>query len=186
MSSTTVTGASRTTRTALMVGGIVGALVGIAVLAWPGRTAVVVTALIAAWALVAGVIYVLVSIFAKEMGAGSRIGHILLGLLYIAAAIFAFSELHESAAFLAIFVTVMVGIMWIVEGFTALFTLGDNQGSRALTIVFAVVSVIAGVALVTSPLWGALLLWWLVGLSLVVLGVINFFRGLAVSKSADG
>ena len=49
-----------------------------------------------------------------------------------------------------------------------------------------VISIIAGVTLVTSPLWGALFLWWLVGISLLVLGVINFLRGLAGSKSDRG
>ncbi len=186
MSSTNVTTASRSTRVALMVGGVVGVLFGIAVLSWPTKAAVAVTMLIAAWALVAGLTYVFMSIFAKEMGVGARIGHVLLGLLYIVAGIVAFSELQQSAAFLTIFVTVMVGIMWIIEGFTALFTLGGNQGSRILTIVFAIISIIAGVTLVTSPLWGALFLWWLVGISLLVLGVINFLRGLAGSKSDRG
>lgn len=169
-----------------MVGGLVAGLIGIAVLAWPTKTAVVVTTLIAVWAVLAGLTYVWISLSAKELGAGGRIGHLFLGLIYLVAGIFAFSELQQSAAFLAIFVTVMVGLMWIIEGFTALFTLGGSQAPRVLTVVFAIVSIIAGVTLVTSPLWGAVFLWWLVGISLVVLGVINFLRGLTGPKADQG
>ncbi|MFT3862336.1 HdeD family acid-resistance protein [Micropruina sp.] len=181
VSPASATQASRSTRIALLLGGIIAAVIGVAVLVWPMKTAVVLTVMIAVWAVIAGLTYLVISITAKELGVGFRIAHALLGLLYLVAGVVAFSELHQSAAFLAIFVTVMVGLLWIMEGFLALFSLSDSQGSRGLTVVLAVVSVVAGVTLVTSPLWGALLLWWLVGIALVVLGVINVFRGLAGS-----
>jgi len=168
---------ARGARLAVAIAGIVAIALGICILVWPGRTAVVVTALVAGYAIVTGVVYAVTGIFSKGLGAGGRIGHVLLGLLFIVAGAFAFSQLQTSAAFLALFVTVMLGAMWIIEGFVSLFTLGRG-GSGFATVVFAVLSIVAGFVLVLSPLWSAVFLWWFAGIALIVLGVLNVGRAI--------
>lgn len=177
--STTRTIPAKGARLALLIVGLAAVGFGIAVLAWPTRAAVALTAVIAVYAIVAGLVYAAIGFLSKDLGAGGRIGHAVLGLLYVLAGAYAFISLQESAAFLAVFVTIMVGIMWIIEGVTALFTLGQVS-SKALTVVFSIVSVVAGVTLLSSPLWGTVILWWLLGISLVVLGGLNVVR--AVTK----
>lgn len=168
-------------RLALLIGGLIAVAFGIAVLAWPTKTAVALTGVIALYAVIAGIVYVAIGIIATPLGTGGRIGHALLGVLYIIAGIYAFSSLKESAAFLGVFLTVLVGVMWIIEGFTALFALGQAD-STFLTIVFAIVSVLAGFSLVSAPVWGAGFLWWFLGISLVVLGILNVIRAAVVPK----
>ena len=168
-------------RLALLIGGLVAAAFGIAVLVWPTKAAVAITAVMAFYALLAGVIYIALGLLAKGLGVGGRIGHVILGVLYMVAGVYAFTSLQRSAAFLAVFITIMVGVMWIAEGLTALFTLGQS-GSKVLTIVFAVLSVIAGFTLLSSPLWGVVFLWWFLGISLVVLGILNVLRALVGRK----
>ena len=116
-------------RLALLVGGIAAVLFGLAILVWPTKAAVAITALIAVYAIIAGVIYAGTGIFSKGLGAGGRIGHIVLGILYVVAGAVAFAELQASAAFLAVFVTILVGILWIVEGIVSLST---HQSAKAL------------------------------------------------------
>lgn len=164
-------------RVAVLIGGLIAVAFSIAVLVWPVKTALAVTGVLAVYAIAAGVVYVAIGALATWHSTGSRIGHALLGLLFILAGVYAFFSLQESAAFLAVFVTIMIGVMWIVEGFTALFTLGGD-GSNALTIIFAILSVIAGFALLSTPVWGAGFLWWLFAFSLLVLGVLNVVRAL--------
>jgi uncharacterized membrane protein HdeD (DUF308 family) len=77
--------------------------------------------------------------------------------------------------FLAVFLGILVGIMWIVEGVVALTTLGGAR-SKAWTAFFAILSIVAGIILLFSPLWGAVVLWWLLGISLVVLGILQIVR----------
>ena len=72
--------------------------------------------------------------------------------------------------------------MWMMEGFTALFTLGGS-GSKAITVVFAIISILAGFSLLTSPLWGAVFLWWFLGIGLAVLGVLNIVRAIIGRKN---
>jgi uncharacterized membrane protein HdeD (DUF308 family) len=76
-------------RTALGLSGLVALVVGILILVWPGKTAVVVTAIIAIYAVVGGLVYLGLGIFSKSMGGWARIGHIVLGLIYIVAGIIA-------------------------------------------------------------------------------------------------
>ncbi|UVE93920.1 HdeD family acid-resistance protein [Dietzia sp. B32] len=162
-------------RVALLIGGLIAVGFGIAVLVWPVKTALAVTGVLAVYAILAGLVYIAVAVVATWQSTGSRIGHGLLGLLFILAGAYAFASLQESAVFLALFVTIMIGVMWIVEGFTALFTLGET-GSTAVTVLFAIISVLAGFALLSTPVWGAGFLWWLFAISLLVLGILNVVR----------
>ncbi|WP_438353036.1 HdeD family acid-resistance protein [Microbacterium sp. CJ88] len=162
-------------RTALGIGGVVALIVGILILVWPAKTAAVVTGIIAVYAIIGGLTYAGLGIFSKSMGGWARIGHIVLGVLFIIAGAIAFANLGATAATFAVFLGILVGIMWIVEGVVALTTL-SGSASKVWSVFFAIISIIAGITLLFSPLWGALVLWWLLGISLVVLGIIQIAR----------
>lgn len=168
-------------RLALGIGGLISIGFGVAVLAWPTKAAVVLTGIIAVYAVVTGIVYAALAVSSKRLGAGGRIGHLLLGILYIIAGLSAFSSLDRSAVFLAVFLTIMVGVMWIVEGITALFLLGKSN-TKVFTIIFAVFSVFAGFVLISSPLWGVVSLWLMLGGSLIVLGGLNIVRSITMKK----
>lgn len=168
-------------RTALGLGGVLSIILGILILAWPGKTAMVVTAIIAIYAIIAGLVYAGLGIFASGKGGWARIGHIVLGVLFIAAGIIAFLNLGATTAWLAVFLGILVGVLWIIEGIVALSTLGDAP-SKGWTIFFAIISILAGITLLFSPLWGAVVLWWLLGISAIVLGIIQVFRAFSFGK----
>lgn len=170
-------------RAALIFAGVVTAVTGIVILVWPGKAAMAITAIIAVYAVIVGLIYGGIGIFGKSLKTGSRIGHVLLGVLYIVAGCVALVELSRSAAFLALFVVIMVGVMWIIEGFVSLVSLEEGS-PKAATVVFAIISVIAGFMLLSSPLWAAVLLWWLLATSLIIIGVVNVFRGVTKSRNS--
>lgn len=168
-------------RTALGIGGVLSIILGILILVWPGKTAMVVAAIIAIYAIAAGLVYAGLGIFSAGKGGWARVGHIALGVLFIVAGVVAFANLGATTAWLAIFLGILVGIMWIVEGIVALSTLG-SAGSKGWTIFFAIISIIAGITLLFSPLWGALVLWWLLGISAVVMGVVQLVRAFTFGK----
>ncbi len=170
-------------RTALGIGGVLAVIVGILILVWPGKTAMVVTAIIAIYAIAAGLVYAGLGIFSKSKGGWARIGHIALGILFIIAGVVALFNLGQTTAWLAVFLGILVGIMWIVEGIVSLSTLGD-AASKGWTIFFAILSIIAGIILLFSPIWGIVVLWWLLGISLIVLGIINIVRAFTFGKGA--
>lgn len=109
-----------------------------------------------------------------------------MGTLYVIAGVYAFSSVQQSAVFPGLFLTVMVGVMWVVEGFASLFTLGQADSS-ALTIVFALFSIIAGFILLSSLVWGAVFLWWFLGISLLILGALNVIHaGIQAEEVVSG
>lgn len=176
-------GAVNGIRTALGLGGVIALIVGILILVWPAKTAMVVAAIIAIYAIAAGLVYAGLGIFSKTMGGWARVGHIVLGVLFIIAGVLAFLELGATTAFLALFLGILVGIMWIVEGVVALTTLGSSS-SKGWSVFFAILSIVAGIVLLTSPLWGAAILWWLLGISLVVLGILQVVRAFTFKAEA--
>lgn len=169
-------------RTALGVGGVIALIIGVLVLVWPLKAAAVGTVLIAVYAIGTGLVYGGLAIFSKTMGGWSRVGHIVLGLLFIAAGIIAIINVSDVTVFLAIFVAIFIAITWIVEGVVALTTLGD-AGSRGWSIFFAIVSIVAGVALLFAPLLGAAVLWLFVGVSLAVLGIVQIVRAFTFGRA---
>ncbi|GAA1543071.1 uncharacterized membrane protein HdeD (DUF308 family) [Microbacterium ginsengiterrae] len=182
MTASPVTPAVNGIRTAIGIGGVLAVIVGILILVWPGRTAMVATAIIAIYTIVAGLVYAGLGIFSKNKGGWARLGHILLGLLFIVAGIVAFANLSGTTVWLAAFLGVLVGILWIVEGVVAFTTLGDSS-SKVWSVLFALLSIIAGIVLLLSPVWGAEVLWWVLGISLVVLGVLNVVRAFRFGKT---
>ncbi|GAA3771383.1 hypothetical protein GCM10022240_24410 [Microbacterium kribbense] len=183
-SSSATSAVARGIRTSLGVGGIIALIIGILILVLPGKTAVVVTAIIAIYAIVVGLVYLGLGLFSQATGGWARVGHIVLGAIFILAGIVAFMNLRLAAASLAVFLGILVGIMWIIEGIVALTTLGSSR-AKGWTAFFAVLSIVAGIILLLSPLWGALVLWWLLGISLVVLGITQILRAFTFSVTSD-
>lgn len=178
---TTERSAINAIRVALGIGGVVALVVGILVLVWPGGSVLVVTTIIAIWAIVTGVVYAGVGIFSRGKGGWARVGYIALALIFIAAGIIALANLTQTAVFLAIFLAILVGILWIVDGIVALSTLRDAS-SRAFTITFAILSIIAGIVLLISPMLTAIALVLLLGISLIVLGVVQIVRAFTFGR----
>lgn len=174
-------------RTILGVSGLVALIAGIFVLVWPGHAATLLVWILAIYAIVAGLVYVGVGVFSKAMGGWKRVGHIVLGVLYIIAGIIAFANTLQTKIWLAVFIAIFVGIMWIIEGVVTLTNLGASA-SRGWSIFFGILSIIAGIILLSSPLWAALFLavfvWLYVGISLVVLGIVQIVRAFRFSITA--
>ena len=168
-------------RVALAVSGVLALLAGIALLVWPVKSAVIVTAIFASYLIVAGVVYIGLGIFSRAKGGWSRVGHIVLGLLYIVAGVIAFFNLNVAAATLALVVVIFIGVSWIVDGVVALSLLGSD-GSRVWTVIYAILSIVAGIIVLFSPVIAGFALWLLLGISLVVLGIVQIIRAITLGK----
>ena len=53
----------------------------------------------------------------------------------------------------------------------------------AIVSRLSIISIIAGVTLLFSPIWGAVILWWLLGIGAVVFGIINIVRAFSFGKA---
>ena len=170
-------------RVALGISGAVALIVGIIIVFWPRTAAVGLTVLLAISLLVSGLSYLGIGIFARGLSGGSRGLDIVFGALLIIASILAFANLSSTTAFLAVFLGTLVGIAWIVEGVGTLSQLGDVP-SRAWALFFGILSIVAGISLLLSPLWGIVLLFLLAGISLIVLGIAQLIRAVSFGRGA--
>ncbi|WP_460795343.1 HdeD family acid-resistance protein [Microbacterium sp. GXF0217] len=167
-------------RVALAVSGVLSLIVGILLLVWPAKSAGVLTWILALFLLVAGLISIAIGIFSGK-GGWARVGHIALGLLYIIASIVAFANIASTTAVLAVIVVIFIGVSWIVDGIVSL-TLLSQAASKGWTIAFAIISIVAGVVVLFSPLYAALVLWWILGITLVVVGIVQIIRAITLGK----
>ncbi|AXL12118.1 hypothetical protein DXT68_08195 [Microbacterium foliorum] len=170
-------------RIVLAVSGAIALLAGIVLLVWPVKSAVIVTAIFASYLVVAGLVYIGLAVFSRIEGGWARIGHIVLGLIYIVAGVIAFANLGVAAATLALVVVIFIGISWIVDGVVALSLLGQD-GSRVWTLLYALLSIVAGIVVLFSPLYAAAVLWLVLGISLVALGLVQLVRAITLGKDA--
>ena len=170
----------KATRNALLFGGIISAVTGVLILAWPAKTAMVVALILAIYAIVVGLTYAAFGAFSPGGGGWSRVGHVLLGIVFVIAGVAALLNLGATTTWLALLLAFMIGITWIVEGVVALSTLGFAR-SKGWTIFFAILSIIAGAVLLFSPMYIALL-WWIFGISLVVLGILQAIRSFSFGR----
>lgn len=170
-------------RAAIGVSGAVSLIVGLLILVWPVKTAVVVAGIIAVYALIAGVVNLAIGIFSRKLGGWARVGYLVLGAVFLIAAVVSFANLGSAAAALAFLVGILVGVSWITEGVVGLTMMGDSA-SKVWTIIYAIVGIVAGFVLLTSPVWGAALLWLWLGISLLVLGVVQIVRAFRFGSKA--
>lgn len=167
----------------LGVSGVLATLVGVAILVWPGRTAMVVSVLLAIYLLGSAVAYLAVGVFSRGIGGGARTAHLVLAVIFGATGVIALTHLRETTVWIGVFLGIWIGIAWIADGVIAFATLGD-AASKGWAVIFAALSVVAGITLLFSPLWGATVLWWLLGISLVVLGVSQIVRAFTFGRGA--
>ena len=129
--------------------GILTLLAGLAALAWPGRTIVVVAVLFGIQLVAAGIFRFVAAFAADEKSGATRVLLALLGVLSLVAGLYALRHLLVTVAALAL----LLGIFWIVNGAVELFTALSYRGmpGRGWTVFMGLLSVVAGVVVLAYP-----------------------------------
>lgn len=175
MSTDIIAQAQNKLKVAMGVFGLVTLAAGIAILVWPTKTAMIVTGIFAVYVIVAGLAYVGAGFFSSGMGFGARLWRILLGALFVVAGIVALGSLQTTSAFFFVFMSIMIGVTWIYEGFLAFATMSSSS-SKGWSVFFGIISIVAGFVLIFSPIVGAVSLWWAIGIVAVVYGIVQIVQ----------
>jgi len=171
----------KSTSTSMIVIGVLAIIAGIVALAWPGVT---VLALVIIFAVYAFSDAVTQGARAFSSGtAGPVFGHLLLGLVDIAAGVVAVAWPGPTALVLVL----VVGI-WAVIGGAAEFALGfaagETAGTRALFLLGGLVSIAFGVVLFSRPNVGAVTIAVLYGLFALTYGVTQITAGIQLRSTS--
>ena len=166
--------------TSLIWRGLLALGVGIVALAWPGVTVLALVVLFALYAFMwAG--FEAVSAF-RSRTAGPVFGHLILGLVDIAAGVVALAWPGPTALVLVLLVASWAIVTGVVEVFAA-FGDGEEAGTRAMFIIGGLVSVAFGVVLFARPDMGAISLALLFGLFNLIAGSWMLVSGIELRRS---
>jgi len=167
--------------TTLILRGILALAVGIIALAWPGVTVLALVILFAVFAFIAAGMEAMRAF--SSLTAGPVAGHLLLGLVDVAAGAVALVWPGPTTLVLVLIVAIWAVVAGVSE-LAAGFRRGEVAGTRALYILGGLVSVAFGVVLFARPGVGAITLALLFGLFNLIYGLWQFTLGIDV-RHAD-
>jgi uncharacterized membrane protein HdeD (DUF308 family) len=164
----------KSTSTSLILLGILAVIVGILAIAWPGVTILALVIMFAVYAFIAGGLQATRAFTSRS--AGPVFGHLLLGLVDLAAGVVALVWPAPTALVLVIVVGSWALVGGIAEFFAG-FQTGETAGTRALFILSGLVSAAFGVLLFARPGVGAVTLALLFGLYSMIYGFSQITAG---------
>jgi uncharacterized membrane protein HdeD (DUF308 family) len=170
----------KSTSTSMIWIGVLAIIAGIIALAWPGITILALVIMFAVYAFSDAVMQGARAF--SSGGAGPVIGHLLLGLIDVAAGVVAISWPGSTA-----YVLVLVVGIWAVAGgiaeFAFGFAAGETAGTRALFLLGGLVSTAFGVVVLARPGVGAVTLALLYGLFALVYGISQITAGIQLRSA---
>jgi uncharacterized membrane protein HdeD (DUF308 family) len=165
--------------TSLIIRGLLAIGIGVVALAWPGVTVLALVVLFAVYAFIAAGLQALQAFSSRT--AGPVFGHLLLGLVNIAAGAVALAWPVPTALVLVLIVAswaIVTGALEVVAAFRS----GEQAGTRAMFILGGLVSTAFGVVLFARPGMGAISLALLFGLFNLLTGSWMLVRGLELRR----
>ena len=169
----------KSTSTSLILLGILAVIVGIIAIAWPGVTILALVILFAIYAFMDAGLQAARAFSSRA--AGPVLGHLLLGLIDLAAGVIALVWPAPTAFVLVIVVAAWAFVGGVAE-IAAGFGSGESAGTRAMFIVAGLVSVAFGVVLFARPGVGAVTLALLFGLYSMIYGFSQITAGVQVRQ----
>ena len=166
--------------TSLIVRGVLALAVGIIALAWPQVTVLALVILFAVYAFIAAGLQAMQAFSSRK--AGPVIGHLLLGLVDIAAGVIALAWPGPTALVLVLIVGIWAIVVGVVE-IAAAFQAGEPAGTRAMYILGGLVAVAFGVVLCARPGVGAVTLALLFGLFNLIYGGWALVQGIELRRT---
>lgn len=156
-------------RTALIITSIVGIVLGIVAILWPGPTIVVVAILFAISLIIAGIFRIYQAFAASFLSTGTRVLLGIVGAIVLIAGVIAVFSPGDALWLLAVF----IGIGWIFQGVADLYGAVTKSGHSPtwFLILSGVISVIAGIVMIILPVFSLEVLTWVGGIMLVALSI---------------
>lgn len=162
--------------------GVAAIVLGLALLIWPSKTLTIFAIALGVYFVVSGVIRIVSAIVTIGLPSGWRVLDILIGILLSIGGVVMLKNAAISGQSLAVFVTIIVGLGWIMEGVMALAE-SWRLPSSGWAVVYAIISIVAGIVVLGSPISSMLFLIIFGGCALIVMGVSALVRAFTFGKA---
>jgi uncharacterized membrane protein HdeD (DUF308 family) len=163
---------------ATLILGVLTLILGIIVSFHPSGSLNVVAVLFGILMILSGIFH-LIQIFDRDER--HRIWAGIAGLLFIVIGVVLIRHLHLTVALIGL----VIGITWIVQGLTALIggLSGGVREGKAWWIAFGVISVIAGIVVVSAPVTSVNALAVLLGIWFIIMGIFEIVAGFLLRRA---
>jgi uncharacterized membrane protein HdeD (DUF308 family) len=154
--------------------GAITLILGIIIAFHPTQSLAAIAVLLGVVTLVCGVYQIARAIGGRE---GERVWRGISGLLFFLVGIALIRHLNLSVALIGFF----VGITWIIQGVSVLvesFGPGRERRETGWTVVFGIISLIAGIVVIASPISSVTALTILLGIWFIVMGIMQIIGSL--------
>src|SRR6202008_4604724 len=157
--------------------GALAAILGVAMLVWPGPSIVVAAALFGAYLVTSGVAMVILAFALPAASGASRFLYFISGALSVILGILAFRHFGEGYAILLLAIWVATGFIFRGVSVTASAISDPRFPGRGWAICFGLISIIAGFVVFAYPFDSIETLALVVGVWLGILGVLEIISG---------
>lgn len=164
----------------MVAAGVLSILIGVLVLAWPGVTIKIIAWLFAIQLIIAGVLQ-LIAAFSPERGQGGRVLFALVGALSVLVGLLCLREPLQTALVIGL----LIGAMWVIQGVVGVVDAvgSERNEGRGWMIASAVLSIIGGVIVLVYPGASLVVLTWLFGIVLIVVGILLVTHGVTARRA---
>ena len=155
--------------------GLATAILGIIVAAVPETSLAVIAVLLGVLVIISGIYNVVEAFRGEEHG---RVWRGIAGVVFIVAGVVLIRHLHLSIALIGL----VIGLTWVVQGLAALIAGLSGSATRMGTgwsIFFGIISLIAGIVVISAPIASITTLAVLMGIWFVVMGIMEMFGAFA-------
>lgn len=163
----------------LLTFGILTGGLGAAILAWPEKSLAIAGVLLGLSLIISGVFSVVASFTQPDRTAVARVLIAISGVISIALGLIAFQGVTQAITILVI----VIGVGWLIRGLMELIAgiqaPADVPG-RALVITTGIIGLAAGVAILVWPSITLTVLVWIVGLTLILIGIMQIVSAFAL------
>ena len=157
-------------------------LAGVLILVWPKLTVLTLVTLISIWLFLLGIITIVEGVTSIKRGGFGWLASVVVGVLEVGVGAY----LVQRPEITTLAIITLIGLVFILMGFLYLIrTFVDPQvsgGHRLLSLLFAVLSFVAGVWIWRYPAHGTLAFVWLLGLYAMISGALLIAMGTEVSE----
>src|ERR1700731_592379 len=166
----------------MMTFGVISLLDGVAVLAWPGRTLIVIAVLFGIQLIVTGIFRFVAAFASDDLTGGTRVLLAVLGVLSLIIGLYAVRHVLVTLLALAL----LLGIFWIISGAVELFTALSRRGmrGRGWTATMVILSILAGIVVLVYPGITLVVLAVVLGVWLLVFGAMQIFLAFQIRSLA--
>jgi uncharacterized membrane protein HdeD (DUF308 family) len=163
--------------------GILTLLAGVAVLAWPSETLLVIAVLFGVQLIISGIFRFVGALASDDLTGGTRVMLALLGVLSIIIGLWAVRH----AVLTLVALIVFLGIFWVVNGLIEIFTAISHRGmpDRGWSVLMGVLSAIAGIIVLAYPGLTLVGLAVILGIWLLVFGIMEIVAAFRLRRLVD-